>query len=282
MNWLMKTPTSPKMVTIAPSKRFVSIRPRELWDHRDLLRALVGRDVKVRYKQTAFGIAWALLQPLATMVVFSVFLGYLVRVPSEGVPYPVFVYSGLICWLYFADALKRSGESLLLNSALVSKVYFPRLIAPLAGVCSPLIDFVIAFGMLLALLVWYGIPLTWTIMLAPVLVILIAMTATAFGVWLAALNAEYRDVAVALPVLIQLWMFLSPVIYPAGLVPESYRSLYGINPMGGIIDTFRWAVLGRGQPDIGLLAMSMVIVLVVLICGLAYFRKVEQRFADWI
>lgn len=271
-----------RVVEIAPSRGLVALRPAELWEYRDLLRALVARDVKVRYKQTVFGIAWALLQPLAAMVVLSIFLGNLVRVPSEGTPYPVFVYSGLICWLFFADALKRAGESLLTNSALVSKVYFPRLIAPLAGVCSPLIDFLIAFAMLLVLLVWYGLPLTWATLLAPTIVLLLALTAAAFGIWLAALNAEYRDVAVALPVLIQLWLFLSPVIYPVGLVPESYRILYGINPMVGIINTFRWAVLGRGEPHFGLLAMSMGIVFLVLIGGLMYFGKVERRFADWI
>lgn len=278
----MSRSVAPRVVEVAPSRGLVALRPAELWEYRDLLRALVARDVKVRYKQTIFGVAWALLQPLAMMVVLSVFLGNLVRMPSEGVPYPVFVYSGLICWLYFADALRRAGESLMLNSALVSKVYFPRLIAPLAGVCSPLIDFVIAFAMLLVLLIWYGIPLTWATLLAPLIVLPLALTAAAFGVWLAALNAEYRDVAVALPVLIQLWLFLSPVIYPVGLVPESYRVLYGMNPIVGIINSFRWAVLGRGEAQFGLLAMSTAVVLLVLLGGLLYFRKVERRFADWI
>lgn len=278
----MSRSCAPRVVEVAPSRGLVALHPAELWEYRDLLRALVARDVKVRYKQTIFGVAWALLQPLATMVVLSVFLGNLVRMPSEGVPYPVFVYSGLICWLYFADALKRAGESLMLNSALVSKVYFPRLIAPLAGVCSPLIDFVIAFAMLLVLLIWYGIPLTWATLLAPLIVLPLALTAAAFGVWLAALNAEYRDVAVALPVLIQLWLFLSPVIYPVGLVPEPYRLLYGMNPIVGIINTFRWAVLGRGEAQFGLLAISTAVVLLVLLGGLLYFRKVERRFADWI
>lgn len=269
-------------MTIQPGTRWTGLRLAELGVYRDLLWEFVGRDVKVRYKQTYFGLAWAVFQPLATMMVFSIFLGRLARVPSEGVAYPVFVYTGLVIWLYFAEALKRSGDSLLANAALVSKVFFPRLTAPIAGVIGPLVDLGVAYAVLVVMMVGFDIPATWRVMFIPVAVMLAMLTALAFGVWLAAINVQYRDANAAIPVLLQIWLFLSPVVYPSSLVPEGARFAYALNPMASVVDVFRWAVLGAGNPIPAAVAISAAVTAAILVGGLLYFRKVEQRFADWI
>jgi lipopolysaccharide transport system permease protein len=265
---------------IEPTRGWSFIDVPGLWEYRDLLMVFVERDVRIRYKQTIFGIAWAVFQPFVAMIVFSLFLGSFARVPSDGVPYPVFAYSGLLVWLYFADALKRSGESLVTNAALVGKVYFPRLISPLAGTLSPLVDLAIAFVVLVAMMLWYDIALGPTLLLLPVIVLCATLAAIAFGSWLAALNVEYRDIGLAIPFLVQIWLFLTPVVYPTSLVAERFEFVYRLNPMNGIVQAFRWAIIQRGEFPATDLAVSLVVVSVVLLTGLMYFRRVEQRFAD--
>lgn len=268
------------MNVIEPTRGWSLIDPSNLWSYRDLLVVFVERDVRVRYKQTIFGIAWAVFQPFAAMVVFSLFLGSFAKVPSDGVPYPVFAFSGLLIWIYFAEALKRSGESLVANAALVGKVYFPRLISPISGTLSPLVDLAIALVVLVAMMVWYEIPLGPSLLLLPLIACCATVAAIAFGSWLAALNVEYRDIGLAIPFLIQIWLFLTPVVYPSSLVAGRFEFVYGLNPMHGIVQAFRWAIIQKGAfPGIDLL-VSMAIVTGFLVGGLIYFRRVERRFAD--
>jgi len=271
--------TLPTLV-IEPSRGWVSLRLRELWDYRELLFFLAWRDVTVRYKQAALGVAWAVLQPLLTMVIFSVIFGQLARLPSDGIPYPVFSYVALLPWQLFAGALQRAGTSLVGNANLLTKVYFPRLIIPISAVAAGLVDFAIAFVVLLGLMLWYKITPTWAILWLPLLVVLALLTALAVGLWLSALNVQYRDVQHAIPFLIQAWMYASPVAYSAGLIPSGkWRILYGLNPLAGVIQGFRWALLGGKPPD-ELMLVSVVMVIVLLVTGLFYFRRMERTFAD--
>ena len=271
--------TLPTLV-IEPSRGWVSLRLRELWDYRELLFFLAWRDVAVRYKQAALGVAWAVLQPLLTMVIFSVIFGQLARLPSDGIPYPVFSYVALLPWQLFAGALQRAGTSLVGNANLLTKVYFPRLIIPISAVAAGLVDFAIAFVVLLGLMLWYKITPTWAILWLPLLVVLALLTALAVGLWLSALNVQYRDVQHAIPFLIQAWMYASPVAYSAGLIPSGkWRILYGLNPLAGVIQGFRWALLGGKPPD-ELMLVSVVMVIVLLVTGLFYFRRMERTFAD--
>jgi lipopolysaccharide transport system permease protein len=271
------------LTVIEPPRGWQSIGIRELWNFRELLRALLLRDVKIRYKQTILGIAWAGLQPLVGMVVFTIALNGAAGIPSEaGVPYPIFCYSGLLIWLYFAEALNRASRSLVTNNLLVTKVYFPRLIAPLSGVIAPVLDFTIAFVILLGLMVAYGVGFSWTVLLAPLILIGAILCATAFGVWLAALNVEYRDIGYAVPLLVQLWLFLTPVVYPASSAHGVLRIIFALNPMAGVVTVFRWAVLGRGAIDWSIQIPSLAVLVVVLVAGILYFRRVETSFADSI
>ena len=271
--------TLPTLV-IEPSRGWVSLRLRELWAYRELLFFLAWRDVTVRYKQAALGVAWAVLQPLLTMVIFSVIFGQLARLPSDGIPYPVFSYVALLPWQLFAGALQRAGTSLVGNANLLTKVYFPRLIIPISAVAAGLVDFAIAFVVLLGLMLWYKITPTWAILWLPLLVVLALLTALAVGLWLSALNVQYRDVQHAIPFLIQAWMYASPVAYSAGLIPSGkWRILYGLNPLAGVIQGFRWALLGGKPPD-ELMLVSVVMVIVLLVTGLFYFRRMERTFAD--
>lgn len=268
---------------IEPSKGWQFIGFRELWQYRELARSLTMRDIKVRYKQTVLGLGWAILQPVFAMVVFSIALNRAAGVQSEpGIPYPVYTYAGLVIWLYFADALNRASASLVTNNMLVSKVYFPRLIAPLSGVASPVIDFVIAMVVLLLLMAGYNMAISWTLLLTPLLLLAGVLCAAAFGVWLAALNVEYRDVGYAVPLFVQLWLFLTPVAYSVDNVHGILRLVYSLNPMAGIVIAFRWAVLHRGRADWSVFASSMGVLVVVLVTGLLYFRRVERNFADSI
>jgi lipopolysaccharide transport system permease protein len=241
---------------------------------------LAWRDLKVRYKQTALGAAWAVIQPLSTMIVFSVFFGYLARVPSDGMPYPVFAYAGLLPWSLFAHALHESSNSLINNQNLITKVYFPRLIVPLAPLFVGLVDFGISLLVLALMLLWYGITPTVGVLALPLFTLLALATALAVGVWLSALNVQYRDVRYTIPFLSQLWLFATPVAYPSSLLPEPWRSLYGLNPMAGVVEGFRWALLGRMAVPGPLIAVSAAAVLALLIGGLWYFSRVEQAFAD--
>jgi lipopolysaccharide transport system permease protein len=269
----------PPLTVIEPTRGFVAVDVRELWHYRDLLYFLTWREISIRYKQTVLGFAWAVIQPLATMLVFTVFLGRLAKVPSDGIPYPVFSYLGLLPWMYFANAVTRSGTSLVGNANLLSKVYFPRLLIPLSGTLSALVDFFIAFAILLVLMVGYGVPIRPSLFLVVPLTLLTAVAATGIGMWLSALNVQYRDVQHAVPFLMQLWMFATPVVYPASVVPERWQLVFALNPMTGIIEAYRDAALGRPLAWPQLAVSSLVAGLALVIGGLE-FRRMERRFAD--
>lgn len=264
-----------------PTQGFIPINLREVWEYRELLYFLTSRDIKIRYKQAALGVAWAILQPLLTMVIFSVIFGKLAKLPSEGIPYPVFSYVGLLPWQFFATALTHASTSLVGNSNLLTKVYFPRLIIPLSAVTAGLVDFAIAFVILIGMMLYYGITPTLNVLWLLPLLMLALLTAVAVSLWLSALNVQYRDVQYAIPFLVQAWMYASPVAYSTGLIPAHglWRVVYGLNPMAGVIQGFRWALLGGSPPDI-LLAISTIMVFVLLLSGLVYFKKMEKSFAD--
>lgn len=267
---------------IEPSRGLRSIGSglAEVWAYRELLYFLVWRDVKVRYKQTALGASWAILQPVLTMVIFTIFLGRLARVPSDGAPYELFTFCALLPWMLFAHALTESGNSLVANQHLITKVYFPRLIIPAAAVLAGLVDFGIQLLVLLVLLAMYGVPLTPAVVTLPLLVLLAVGAALAAGLWLSALNVRYRDVRYTLPFLVQAGLFATPVAYPSSLLPEPWRTLYGLNPMAGVVEGFRWALLGTPAPPVAMLALSGGTVAVLLVGGLIYFRAMERTFAD--
>jgi lipopolysaccharide transport system permease protein len=251
-----------------------------LWHHRDLLYFLVWRDVKIRYKQTIIGAAWAILQPLLTLIVFSLIFGRVAKIPSDNLPYPVFMLSALLPWNLFASSLARGGDSVVNNAGLLSKVYFPRLILPIAAILSPLLDFAMAFVVLIVLMIWYGIVPNIGVVTLPLFVGLAMLTALGVGMVLAAMNARYRDVGYAVPFLVQLWMFVSPVTYPVSMIPERWRFVYSLNPMAGVVEGFRWALLSKQSPDFGVIAISAATVVVLLVPALAFFRQTERTFAD--
>jgi lipopolysaccharide transport system permease protein len=269
-------------IVIEPRKGLLELDLRDLWEYRELLYFLAWRDVKARYAQSVIGIGWAILQPALAMVIFTVIFGHWAKIPSEGLPYPVFAYTALLPWTYFAKSIERSGVSVVSESGLVQKVFFPRLIIPIAATVGGLLDFGIAFLILVGMMIWYGIAPTWGILLLPVFVLLTLGTALAVSFWLSALHVKYRDVGAAIPLLTQMWMFASPVVYPVSLVPEQWRLLYGLNPMVGVIEGFRWALLSKGSPDLGLVALSGAAVIVLLWGGLVFFKNEEQAFADVI
>jgi lipopolysaccharide transport system permease protein len=268
------------VLEITPTEWRVSIDVRELWEYRELLYFLIWRDLKVRYKQTVVGVLWVIIQPLMTMVVFSLFFGGLARMPSDGLPYPIFYYSALLPWNYFAQALVSTTNSMVENQRLITKIYFPRLILPLAAVVTGLVDFAVAFSVLLVMLAWYGITPPFAALLLPLFLSLAVVTALGVGLWLAALNALYRDVRYVMPFLIQFWLFSSPIVYPSSLVPAGWQWLYGLNPMAGVITGFRWALTGSGQPPGVLLAASAAGMVVILIAGLFYFQRAEETIVD--
>ncbi|HKO42636.1 MAG TPA: ABC transporter permease [Pyrinomonadaceae bacterium] len=266
--------------SIDPPKSWASIGLRELWDYRELLYFLTWRDIKVRYKQTALGAAWAIIQPFFMMVVFSLFFGKLAGVPSDGIPYPVFAFCGLLPWQLFAHALTESSNSLVGNQNLITKVYFPRLVVPIAAVLGGVVDFAIAFVILLVMMLYFGIVPGWAIVTLPLFIVLAITTALAVGLWLSALNVKYRDVRYTMNFLVQFWLFATPVAYPSSLIPEQWRWAYGLNPMAGVVEGFRWALLGKTDPPGALLAVSVAVVILLLVGGLYYFRRMEQEFAD--
>jgi lipopolysaccharide transport system permease protein len=267
-------------VVIEPKKGLFQLDLKGIWQYRELLYFLVWRDLKVRYKQTVIGIGWAVLQPFVTMVVFTVIFGKLVKVPSDGLPYPIFAYSALLPWNYFASALQRCVASVVGDAALVSKVYFPRLILPLAGTVSGFADFFVSFLLLLGMMAFYGLGVSWSVLALPFLLLLALCSALAVGLWLSALNVRYRDVGHTIPFLMQVWMYASPIVYPVSMIPEKYRFMYSLNPMAGVIEGFRWALLGKQSPDFSVMAVSTAVVLLLIIGGLIFFRNMERTFAD--
>jgi lipopolysaccharide transport system permease protein len=270
----------PPMLRISPPAGWCELPFAELWHYRELLYFFVWRDIKIRYKQTAIGAAWAILQPFLTMVVFSLFFGKLAHIPSEGLPYPIFYYSALLPWMYFATALQNATSAIVDNQRVITKVYFPRLALPLSSVLSGLVDFGVSFLMFVAMMLYYGIRPRAAMLWLPAFLLLAVLTALGVGLWLAALNAIYRDVKYVMPFLVQFWMFASPVAYGSSLVPAKWRWLYGLNPMAGVIEGFRWSLAGSGEPPGSMLLFSSLAVAVILLGGLAYFQRMEATVAD--
>jgi len=277
-----RAPAADLPVITITARRRAFLPVKELWEFRELLYFLTWRDIKVRYKQTAIGAAWAVIQPLVTMVIFTAVFHRFAKIETGAVPYPVFAFAGLLPWNLFAGALQRSIQSLVSSAPLITKVYFPRLVVPVAATFSAMVDFAVAFGVLVVMAIWFGIVPTWRVAALPVVVALALLAALAVGLWLSALNVRYRDVGHAVPFLIQVWMFASPVAYPATLVPERWQLLYSLNPMVGAIQGFRWALLGGPMPDTWAIAVSAVVTLVLLLWGLIYFQRMERSFADVI
>lgn len=267
---------------IRPRSGWFTAGFREVWAYRELLGMLAWRDVSVRYKQSVAGIGWAVFQPLMTMVVFTIIFGRVAKLPSDGVPYPVFTYCALLPWNYFALSLGGSSDSLVASSNLITKVYFPRLVLPLSKLTSGLVDFAVAFLILFAMMAWYRLAPGAGVLLLPVFMLIAMFTALGAGLWFTALNVKYRDVKFVVPFLVQIWMYASPVAYSATLVPERWRWLYGLNPMAGVIEGFRWALLGKAAPDFRLMLASLAMVGILVITGFFYFNRVERTFADVI
>lgn len=280
MDHCLPHPTNAATLIIEPRKRLFQLDLHTLWEYRELLYFLVWRDVKVRYKQATIGAAWAVLQPLGTMLVFVVVFSYFAKMPSDGIPYPIFAFTALLPWTYFATAVSQAGGSLISEAQLLKKIYFPRLIVPIAAATVPIIDFAVSFVILLGLMLWYGITPSLAVLMLPVFLALSVMTALAVGLVLSALNVQYRDVKYTIPFLVQFWMFASPVIYPVSLVPEQWRWLYGLNPMVGVIEGFRWVLLGTPSPDFVVMGITALVVAGLLFGGMVFFRNMERRFAD--
>jgi lipopolysaccharide transport system permease protein len=268
-------------VHIEPSKGWVALELRDLWVFRELLYFLTWRDIKVRYKQTALGVFWAILQPFLTMVVFSLFFGKLAKMPSDGVPYPIFNYVGLLPWTFFSGAITISSNSLVANASMITKVYFPRLIIPISSVLSGLVDFAISFLILIVMMFIYPVHPGWGILLLPVFLLLSLITSLGVGLWLSALNVEYRDVRYIVPFLTQFWLFATPVAYSSHLLSEPWLTLYGLNPMVGVVEGFRWALIGTNPPSL-MIGLSTIVSILLFVTGLFYFRRMEKNFADLV
>ncbi len=265
---------------IEPSRGWVALNLREVWKYRELLFFLTWRDIKVRYKQTILGASWAILQPFFTMVVFSIFFGGLAKIPSDGLPYPIFSFTALVPWQFFANGMSQSANSLVASSNLIKKVYFPRLIVPISAILSGGLDFAIAFVVLLGMMLFYGIVPTGAIIWLPLLLILALMTSLGVGLWLTAMNVQFRDVRYAIPFLVQAWMFSTPIAYPSSLLDEPWRTIYGLNPMVGVVEGFRWALLGADTVPGPVVLVSALVALSLLVSGAFYFRRMERNFAD--
>jgi lipopolysaccharide transport system permease protein len=270
------------IVHIRPSRGLLDLELDVLWRYRELLRILVERDVKVRYRQAALGIAWAVVQPLFAVLIFTVVFGHFAKFPSNGVPYPLFAFAATLPWTYFAEAARRASVGLVTDAELVRKIYFPRLIIPLAAVTAPLVDFAFAFLVLIGALFWYGVAPGWHLLAIPFFLAIATLLALAVGLWLGPINVRFRDVTHTLPFMLQIWMYGSPIVYPLSMVPEKWRVLYSLNPMVGVIEGFRWAILGKSRPDLSSLALSVTVILVALVGGLIFFKRRERKFADVI
>lgn len=271
---------SQQITIIEPKPGWIALDFKEIWNYRELFYFLTKRDIKVRYKQTVLGGLWAIIQPFFTMIVFSIFFGRLAKLPSDGIPYPIFVYAGLLPWTYFANALTNSGNSLVGNASLITKVYFPRVIIPASASLAGLLDLFIAMSILGVMMVYYSLYPGLAVLLLPFLIGLTFLCAVGVGLWLSALNVQYRDIRYAIPFLIQIWMFVSPVIYPASLVTDRYKWVLALNPMGGVINAFRSCLLGHKPIDWSLLGISTIIIFALFFSGLYYFRRMEKTFAD--
>jgi len=268
------------VTVIEPARGWAPFKPGEFWAYRELLYFFVWANVKVQYKQTVLGALWAIIQPFFTMVVFSIFFGRLAGIPSGDLPYPVFVYAALVPWTYFANVVSLSSNVLVHHQGVITKVYFPRVMMPLASVVGGLLDFMIALSVLGAMMLYYGVAPSAAMLAVPLLILMAASTAVGVSLWLSALNVRYRDVRFVIPFLIQVWLFATPVAYPSSLVPERWRALYGLNPMAGVVDGFRWALLDQPAPSLGLLGVSSVVVVLLVASGMIYFARAETTFAD--
>lgn len=274
--------TNAPEILIEPSRGWQALGLKELWEFRELFYFLAWRDIKVRYKQTALGASWAILQPLLSMLIFTLIFGILAKIPSDGLPYPLFAYSALLPWQLFVYALTQSSNSLIENARLISKVYFPRLVVPLASVVAGVVDFFIAFSILILLMFYYGVVPTWGVLALPFFLILALGAAMSVGLWMSALNVKYRDVRYTVPFLAQAWMFATPIVYPSSMIPEAWRWLYGLNPMAGVVEGFRWALLGTNILHLPLILVSAGVVVIGLVGGLYYFKRMEKMFADLV
>jgi lipopolysaccharide transport system permease protein len=270
------------VIEIRPARGLLDLELDLAWQFRGLLLVLIGRDLKVLYRQAAFGAAWAILQPVFAVAIFTIVFGYFAKMPTNGVPYPLFAFAAVLPWTYFSEAVRRSSTGLVNESELVRKVFFPRLVIPLGGVIAPMVDFLIGFVVLLLLMAWYGFAPGWQILLVPVLLLIAGALALAVGLWLGPINVRFRDIKHTLPFLIQVWMYATPIVYPLSIVPAEWRWLYSLNPMVGVIEGFRWAVLGQGNPDGAAMVISAVLIVVLLFGGLVFFKKQERSFADLI
>ena len=279
INWgkggIMVAPTS----VIVPPKKWIPIDLKEIWEYRELLYNFVTRDIKIRYKQTAVGFLWVLIQPLFMMAIFTLLFGMFVKIPSDGIPYPLFTLSALIPWILFSEGLTRSTTSMISNANIITKVYFPRIIIPISGILSPIVDFIITGSILIVMILYYGVTLTSNIIFLPIFILLSLMTSFSIGLWLSALNVKYRDFQYALPFIIQLGLYASPIVYSSSIIPEQYKLLYGLNPMVGVIEGFRWSLLGTTPPG-EIMFVSVGVVILLLISGMFYFKRMEQYFAD--
>jgi lipopolysaccharide transport system permease protein len=275
-------PSTPGII-IEADQGFFSLNARDLWEYRELLFFMVWRDLSVRYKQTLLGLTWVILQPLVTLAIFSIIFGILLEVPSGDFPYPVMVFVALVPWRYFASALGTGSDSLVNNAPLISKVFFPRMIIPLASMITPLVEFLISLGLLLLVMIAYGIsPLSWKLLALPLLMIITVLTVFSVVLWLSALNVRYRDIKHITPFLTQIWMYLTPVIYPIEVLPQQFRMVYGLNPMVGVIEGFRWVLLGAPNPEFGAMVISTGVVVILFVGGLIFFDRMERTFGDVI
>jgi lipopolysaccharide transport system permease protein len=268
------------ILRIEPSRGWVPLKLNELWEYYELLYFLTWRDIKVRYKQTILGASWAIIQPFFTMVVFSLFFGKLAKMPSDGIPYPIFAYAALVPWTFFANGLNQSSNSLVGSANLIKKVYFPRLVVPLSSIISGAVDFVLAFIVLIVMMLFYGIYPTYNVIWLPLLLMLAFITSLGTGLWLSAMNVQFRDVRYTIPFLTQFWLFATPIAYPSSLLSEPWRTIYGINPMVGVVEGFRWALLGTNTAPGPIIIVSSLTALALLVSGVFYFRRMEKTFAD--
>jgi lipopolysaccharide transport system permease protein len=269
------------ILRVEPTKGWVTLKLRELWEYRELLYFLTWRDIKVRYKQTVLGVSWAIIQPFFTMVVFDLFFGRLAKMPSDGIPYPIFSYAALVPWAFFASGLTQSSSSLVGSANLIKKIYFPRLIVPISSVLVPMVDLVLAFTVLMGMMFIYGISPTINVIFLPLLILLALITSLGVGLWFSTMNVQFRDMRYIIPFITQFWMFATPIVYPSSLIEDAkLRTLYGINPMAGVVEGFRWALLGANSGPGPMIIVSTSVAVLILVSGMFYFRRMEKTFAD--